>query len=167
MLSRAIRSTFFFRSSVSTKRVPSLRPQIIHQPTCARCLCTKVSSPTDEDDPDFESKERDQSPYKILGFELDVGAEGLAHARDYRTVEAVEFKKAYKRLARLHHPDLNRNDPKAEERMAVCCPPAHLLTGLKRILKPNHLCGCTSAWHGCTGARLHACTPGTAAQLQT
>ncbi|MCC6547054.1 J domain-containing protein, partial [Candidatus Sumerlaeota bacterium] len=33
-----------------------------------------------------------------------------------RSAPAEEIRRAYRKLARKHHPDVNKNDPKAEER---------------------------------------------------
>ncbi|MCZ8260708.1 MAG: J domain-containing protein [Beijerinckiaceae bacterium] len=45
-----------------------------------------------------------RDPYAVLGVNRDAGAE--------------EIKRAFRRLAKAHHPDHNKNDPRAKERFA-------------------------------------------------
>src|SRR5439155_5842571 len=88
------------RSSCSRVRAPwSSRTTRRSSPRCARSLPTRSGSSTAADARAM-AKERDL--YAILGLE--------------RTASADEIKKAYRRLARKHHPDVNPGDKQAEER---------------------------------------------------
>ena len=56
--------------------------------------------------------------YEVLGVKKNAGAE--------------EIKKAYRKLARIHHPDANPNDTKAEERFKEICTAYEVLSDAEK-----------------------------------
>jgi len=64
---------------------------------------------------------RERDPYAVLGLR--------------RGADAAEIKRAYRKLARRHHPDLNPGDPAAEERFKEITAAHELLTNPKRLAK--------------------------------